>query len=77
MNSNDLINVNCSCKSEKNFDKTIEMLVIRLFSKFETKKFLRESKCKRTNLGFYVPFNSKGHIATCPQPFNLWDYVKL
>ena len=26
-----------------------------------------------TKLGFYVPFNSQGHIGTGPQNCHLWD----
>ena len=32
-----------------------------------------ESKGQRSKLGFYVPFNSQGHIGTGPQNCHLWD----
>ena len=28
---------------------------------------------QRSKLGFYVPFNSQGHIGTGPQNCHLWD----
>ena len=27
----------------------------------------------RSKLGFYIPFNSQGHIGTGPQHCHLWD----
>ena len=29
--------------------------------------------CTKSKLGFYVPFNSQGHIGTGPQNCHLWD----
>ena len=34
---------------------------------------LFSAKGQRSKLGFYVPFNSQGHIGTGPQNCHLWD----
>ena len=39
-------------------------------------KPLQPSLChkgQRSKLGFYIPFNSQGHIGTGPQNCHLWD----
>ena len=45
-------------------------------AKREHEKLLKEAELKigqRSKLGFYVPFNSQGHIGTGPQNCHLWD----
>ena len=44
-------------------------------TKIQEKRYKRDIReiNQRSKLGFYVPFNSQGHIETGPQNGHLWD----
>ena len=39
----------------------------------ENSEMKSKSLSSKSKLGFYVPFNSQGHIGTGPQNCHLWD----
>ena len=69
---NDIQNFMFTNKLKLNPDKT-EFILIG--SKNNRKQLLPHFPIKgqRSKLGFYVPFNSQGHIGTGPQNCHLWD----
>ena len=68
----DFLCVSLPSKIDKTFSRLQELLG-ELGLSVSAKKLVPPSTKSKSKLGFYVPFNSQGHIGTGPQNCHLWD----
>ena len=85
--TNDCTNLNTTLTDLEDFvDSYYEIYVSNIYEKYsyceenldisQTSQTLLQMDTplgQRSKLGFYVPFNSQGHIGTGPQNCHLWD----